>query len=132
MPDSPSPSLDRPDRRGLSVLEAARRLGTTPDAVRSRLRRRTLEGYRDNVGRWHVVLPDGTGDSRDGQPTEHVAPDDVIPTVATVADGRAELVAELRTNIARLEAEVAFLRGELERRRWPGLWPALRRFWEGG
>jgi chromosome segregation ATPase len=47
----------------IDVLEAARRLGVTPDAVRARLRRGTLEGYRDNSGNWRVVLNDTTTDT---------------------------------------------------------------------
>jgi hypothetical protein len=45
------------------VLEAARRLGITPDAVRARLRRGSLEGYRDNTGNWRIVSNDTTGDT---------------------------------------------------------------------
>jgi hypothetical protein len=44
----------------IDVLEAARRLGVTPDAVRARLRRGTLEGYRDNSGNWRIVSNDTT------------------------------------------------------------------------
>jgi hypothetical protein len=44
----------------IDVLEAARRLGVTPDAVRARLRRGTLEDYRDNSGNWRIVSTDTT------------------------------------------------------------------------
>jgi hypothetical protein len=44
----------------IDVLEAARRLGVTPDAIRARLRRGTLEGYRDNAGNWRIVSNDKT------------------------------------------------------------------------
>ena len=44
----------------IDVLEAARRLGVTPDAVRARLRRGTIEGYRDNSGNWRIVSNDTT------------------------------------------------------------------------
>jgi len=41
----------------VSVAEAARRLGVTPDAIRSRLHRGTLEGEKvDNA--WRIRLPD--------------------------------------------------------------------------
>ena len=46
------------DTKHLTVIEAARRLNITPDSVRARLRRKTLDGYRDNLGRWLVVLGD--------------------------------------------------------------------------
>jgi hypothetical protein len=48
----------------IDVLEAARRLGVTPDAVRAKLRRGTLEGYRDNSGNWRIVSNDTTADTR--------------------------------------------------------------------
>ncbi len=38
----------------LSVPEAVRRLGKSPDAVRAALRRGTLAGYRGNDGDWRV------------------------------------------------------------------------------
>jgi hypothetical protein len=47
----------------IDVLEAARRLGVTPDAVRAKLRRGTLEGYRDNSGNWRIVSNDTTADT---------------------------------------------------------------------
>jgi hypothetical protein len=49
----------------------------------------------------------------------------------SVAPSAEALLAEKDLTIARLEAEVAWLCGEVERRRWPGLWPALQRFWRG-
>ena len=162
MPDSPAPSPDSPDRRnsrGVSVLDAARLLGTTPDSVRAKLRRRSLEGYRDNDGRWRVLLPDGMGGGRDSRPTEHTPSADATATVATVADSHAELIAELRARIQSLErrldeaqaerrlqqeaheAEVDRLltvveqlsaeRRAPERRPWPGLRRWWRRFVEG-
>ena len=39
-----------------SLAEAARRLGATTEAVRARLKRKSLEGFRDNKGRWRVRL----------------------------------------------------------------------------
>ena len=42
----------------LSLPEAARRLDTTTEALRARLRRKSVEGFRDNRGRWRVLLPD--------------------------------------------------------------------------
>jgi len=41
----------------VTVIEAARMLGVSVDAVRSRLRRGTLEGEKIE-GEWHVRLPD--------------------------------------------------------------------------
>lgn len=54
----------------VSVAEAARRLGVTPDAIRSRLHRGTLEGEKvDNA--WQVRLPDSEIPHRaDPEPTD--------------------------------------------------------------
>src|SRR4051812_46998679 len=54
----------------IDVLEAARRLGVTPDAVRAKLRRGTLEGYRDNSGNWRIVSNDTTRDTTP-EPARH-------------------------------------------------------------
>jgi chromosome segregation ATPase len=54
----------------IDVLEAARRLGVTPDAVRAKLRRGTLEGYRDNSGNWRIVSNDTTADTTP-EPVRH-------------------------------------------------------------
>lgn len=40
----------------LSVSEAARRLGVTPDAVRQRIRRGTIDHDRDGDGKYRVYL----------------------------------------------------------------------------
>ena len=105
----------------VGVVEAARLMGVTPDAVRSRLRRGTLQGHKDG-DEWRVVMPadrmptvgqqdatgerqdtDATGDSRrqDG-PTER----DTTPTVdlAPLAD----LIDDLTRRNADLAASSAF------------------------
>ncbi len=52
----------------VTVAEAARVLGITPDSVRSRLQRGTLPGEKI-AGIWHVTLPEGIGITRNtGQP----------------------------------------------------------------
>jgi hypothetical protein len=54
-PASSSPTLpQRPGHGWVSVMEAARRLGLTPRAVRYRLGAGTLRGARDRRGRWFV------------------------------------------------------------------------------
>jgi hypothetical protein len=40
----------------LTVSEAARRLGVTPDAVRQRIRRDSIQWDKDEDGRYHVYL----------------------------------------------------------------------------
>jgi len=64
-------SPEIPDRQRqvttVSVAQAAHALGISHDALRSRLRRRTLEGFKDG-DEWRVVLP------VDRQPTGDVPP----------------------------------------------------------
>lgn len=48
----------------VDVAEAARRLGVTPDAIRSRLHRGTLEGEKVD-GQWRVRLPAGQSVQRE-------------------------------------------------------------------
>ncbi len=45
-----------PDKERVTVAEAARRIGITPDAVRKRLERGNIEGERDARGRIYVYL----------------------------------------------------------------------------
>src|SRR5690242_5716920 len=54
-----------------SLKDAAARLGTTTEAVRARIRRHSLEGYRDNHGRWRVRLPDDQTNNQ--SPTQPVS-----------------------------------------------------------
>jgi hypothetical protein len=49
----------------VSVSEAASRLGVTPDAVRQRIRRGTIEYEKAEDGRYYVYLTEGDG-RRDG------------------------------------------------------------------
>ena len=80
--------------RAIPVSEAAKRLGISADAVRKRIQRGTLQGYRVDR-RWFVVL-DGAGQQDAGNGN---CPD----------SDRTALVAALR-------AEVDFLRSELLRK----------------
>jgi hypothetical protein len=85
----------------VSVAEAARRLGLTPDGVRKRLAKGRLVGIQQD-GRQYVVL-----DRRQPHPPHSPAHETLGDTPsATVAD-----------STGRLESEVAFLRSELEARR---------------
>jgi hypothetical protein len=89
----------------IDVLEAARRMGVTPDAVRARLRRGTLEGYRDNSGNWRVVLNDTTPDTTPDTPEPArlmEALEDHIETLKGLLAAEVE-----RTQAARDEAQEA-------------------------
>ena len=94
------------DSTTLSVPEAAERLGITPDAVRARLHRGTLEGEKV-AGMWQV----------------HLAPPP--PPIPVGATGTQQDAAGIRQDtdrqptdalIARLESEIDHLRGELAAR----------------
>jgi hypothetical protein len=90
----------------VSPTEAAARLGITPDAVRARLRRGTLAGERVD-GDWRVFLPS------DATPIES-RHDDRHDTDTTPS---AMLLAAKDETITRLDAEVAFLRDQLDHSR---------------
>lgn len=121
---------DSPARRAVSIVVAARRLNLTSDAVRLRLKRRTLEGYRDNRGRWMVYLdsarPDHQAADRSDATTEQ-SPDqaslikDLLARLETLEKerpaGQAELIAELRARLADRSREAEQLRLDLERER---------------
>ena len=50
------PTSDPMSRVAVSVAEAAERLEISSEAVRMRLKRRTLPGDRDGAGHWRVWL----------------------------------------------------------------------------
>ena len=97
----------------IDVLEAARRLGLTPDAVRARLRRGTLEGYRDNSGSWRIVSSDTTPrpPRHDTDTTRH---DVVSPDLARLLTA---LVERIETDQARLIEERDATRAETQEAR---------------
>ncbi len=76
----------------LSVDAAAERLGITPDAVRSRIKRGTLWAVRRD-GRVQVVLEDRTVRGPGGDepptriPTNHLAPDAAAIPEARAGEG---------------------------------------------
>jgi hypothetical protein len=85
-------------KRTVDVLEAAKRLGITPDAVRSKVRRGKLDGYRDNRGNWRIVLPDTT-------PTVNGRDSDTTTGA---------LIQELRERAERAEARAERLEGQAD------------------
>jgi DNA repair exonuclease SbcCD ATPase subunit len=105
----------------IDVLEAARRLGVTPDAVRAKLRRGTLEGYRDNSGNWRIVSNDTTADTtRDTTPeparhdTDTTRHDVVSPDLARLLKA---LMERVEADQARLIEERDHLRDDLQEAR---------------
>jgi hypothetical protein len=125
----------------VSIAEAARRLQITPKAIRNRLRRGTLTArVRGNTGR-EVWLPQSRdrlepppGDRQGTDPGEGsgtgtgTGPEQVALLVENARltaeiEGERRLNAELRRQVAKLEAEVAELRTPL----WIRLLAAWRR-----
>jgi FtsZ-binding cell division protein ZapB len=94
----------------IDVLEAACRLGIIPDAVRARLRRGSLEGYRDNTGSWRIVSNDTIGDTT-LEPPRH---DGVSPELARLMIAFME---RMEADQARLTEERDRLRDELQEAR---------------
>jgi hypothetical protein len=88
---------------GVTIAEAAKRLGLTTDAVRSRLHRGTLLGVKTADGVWLVFLDEPTVD----QPAS-----DRTPTVTDRAgDGPATV--DSTALIEQLRSENDFLRGRI-------------------
>jgi uncharacterized coiled-coil protein SlyX len=117
------PPVDRQDRT-VSVAEAARRLGKSPDAIRSALRRKALEGYRDNQGDWRIPadsLPttDGGHDAIGGRVVDALRQEldrlheelrqarDAAEAARCLSDDRQATVADLRERLGRVEGAVA-------------------------
>ena len=102
----------------LSVDAAAERLGITPDAVRSRIKRGTLWAVRRN-GRVQVVLKDravpgpGGGQPPTRIPTNHFAPGGVAGEAPGDTPGDTAL--RLRAEVARQKHRVRALEAERDR-----------------
>jgi hypothetical protein len=105
--------------RTLTVPEAAKHLGKSADAIRSALRRGTLDGYRDNQGEWRIPLaslphasltPDGDGRELDALRQELEQARRLADDWQRQATDRQAAVAELRERVARLEGEAAGVR----------------------
>lgn len=90
---------------GVPIGEAAAQLGITTDAVRKRIRRRSLRAYKAG-GQWYVVLPASRPRIQDGD-LDTVLDGGQDDNLDSVQDG--QLVAALRD-------EIGFLRRELEAR----------------
>jgi hypothetical protein len=98
---------------GMTLAEAAIRLGTTPDAVRKRIKRGTLQGYKADGGRWLVRL-NGAGHGPD---TDSQVDDERVDAAGRRVDGEvdADTLAAYRELVATLQAELAAVRAELIR-----------------
>ena len=86
---------NQPDNRPETVdsTRAAQFLGVTEDAIRKRIARGTLEGYKED-GKWFVRLPDND------QKTDRTG----VQNDQTGKDG---VIAELRDRVASLETQIS-------------------------
>ena len=99
-------SSDRtPDSHGVDVQDAARILRLSTDAIRAKLRRGTLEGYRDNRGNWRVLISDRTRQDGDSQAT--VEPQDIDRTRQDVEDALRDHLADTQKQLERVQQELA-------------------------
>ena len=86
-------------KRTVSPNEAAAILGISKDAVRKRIKRGTLDAFKDSSGRWQINLSDD--DRTDGQDKSTDKTDDK---------------ADMSGRVQALQDEITFLRKELERK----------------
>lgn len=89
-------------RTAVSVAEASTRLGITPDAVRKKLQRGTLAGEKQD-GEWRVFLPEQDTQQDNRQDATETRQDTDRPLYETM--------------LARQDAEIAFLREQLDHSR---------------
>ena len=94
-------SPETPDRRRqattVSVAEAAHALGISHDALRSRLRRGTLDGYKDG-DEWRVVLPADRQATGNAPHQQAATGNDLSPLVDLIERQAAELQRLIETS----------------------------------
>lgn len=96
----------------LPLTDAAAALGISENALRLRIRRQQVNAHKQD-GRWYVVIDQVTDQSVDQSPDESkTSPDQ---SVTTPVD-QSETVAALRETVEILQADVAFLRDQLDQR----------------
>lgn len=91
----------------VSVSEAAKALGISPDAVRKRISRGTLQGVKVNDV-WRITLP------RDRDATMDATPDSGMDAVPSGTASSA--IDAMQATITRQDEQITFLRTRLEAR----------------
>jgi hypothetical protein len=94
--------------RRLSVYQAAQELGITPDAVRGRIKRETIEFVKEGGRVWVVLADDHSDTNRDQDTDQH--------TDQHTDQQQSEAEQEDRYTRS-LEEQVTYLRGELSQER---------------
>ena len=82
---------------------AAQFMGITEDAIRKRIARGTLEGYKED-GRWYVRLMDSPSDADQNQQDSHKSRLETDQNEAHVSEALA--IDELRARVQSLEAQL--------------------------
>lgn len=85
-------------REPIPLSAAAKTLGISSEALRKRLKRGTVDGFRDNRNRWMVYVDDGASGH---------SPDAVPESVRTVDLDGEPLVVQLKSQIDDLRREVS-------------------------
>jgi hypothetical protein len=99
----------------MTVADAAQALGLTSDAIRARIRRGTMSGFKADDDTWRVIVdqpvdatPTDSGQTDDATPTDSGQTDDATPT------GRRQTATD--PLIEHMEEEIMYLRTELAQR----------------
>ncbi len=143
--DAEQPAAQPEQQLWLPVATAARLLNVSQQAIRGRIERGTLETKREIRGNKVRTLVevdpsvDPSIEHDDGPPGQ-----DLEERLLNSLRGHVEQAvqrhlmdlveqreADLRARLAEKDARIADLRGELERRRWKGLIPWVRRLLHG-
>jgi hypothetical protein len=95
--------------QALPLVDAAARLGLTPEALRKRLQRGSIDGYKRD-GQWFAWLPAAIAGRQD-MPSATIQPQQ-----DTWQETTSSLYAALASELDTLKGEVSFLRDELRRR----------------
>lgn len=98
-----TPAGHQQDRDRLTVQEAAARLGVTPDAVRARIRRGTIDAVKED-GVYVVLLPHDAQQDTDATATASDTTDDA-------------LIDQLRSEVEYLRSELTAARIQAEKER---------------
>jgi hypothetical protein len=98
----------------VDIPTAAARLGLSVDGVRKRVQRKQLASVKQD-GRVYVVL-DSDQDSATGAADVHSNGQATPPPASSTAASTTALAESLAAQLARADAELAFLRAELERK----------------
>lgn len=96
----------------LTLAEAAKVLGISPDAVRMRIRRGSMNGEKDDEGRWWVWVDkeEAEAERADEQANEHPGEREPEPDAVDVAELRTQLTV-LQARLEAAEGERDHLRG---------------------